>query len=387
MTHTQPFPAARSSESDYSSRFLKLNRWSLIGMLWLFVVAFSSIVFKRAGGVGTETFVGVGVAVVACLVGAMVLETRPELRLEASAHGGRWLWWGLSAHLLTLAVCVVAFLFAPAQWKAASAIALGAVFFSVLIAFLPFLAKKWVWTGLALAAVFALVSAFGSVETAAILLAYSVACAVTVPFTKWFSRAMIETERARRLESQLTAAQERLRMSQDLHDTMGQHLAALTIKSQLALALAEREDPRVPQELRELHELTQRAASDMRSVVNNYRTPDLATELESAKQVLAGAGAEVTVTGTSEDVHPQLRETAAWFVRETTTNILRHSQATAVSFEFQPRTVTVTNDNPRPGEGGGTGLEGLRRRAAEHGASMSVERSAARFRVRLKVDA
>lgn len=387
MTHTQPLPAARSSESDYSSRFLKLNRWSLIGMLWLFVVAFSSVVLDRSGEVGAETFVGVAVAVAACLVGAMVLETRPELRLDASAHGGHWLQWGLSAHLLVLAVCVAAFLFGPAQWKAASAIALGAVFFSVLIAFLPFLAKKWAWTGLALAAAFVLVSAFGSMETAAIVLAYSIACAVTVPFTKWFSRAMIETERARRLESQLTAAEERLRMSQDLHDTMGQHLAALTIKSQLALALAERDDPRVPQELRQLHELTQRAASDMRSVVNNYRTPDLATELASAKQVLAGAGAEVTVTGTSEDVHPQLRETAAWFVRETTTNILRHSQATAVSFEMQPRGVTVTNNNPQPGEGGGTGLEGLRRRAAEHGASMSVERSAARFRVRLKVDA
>lgn len=387
MTHMQPLPAARSSESDFSSRFLKLNRWSLIGMLWFFVAAFSSIVLKRAGEVGAETFMGVGVAVVACLVGAMVLETRPELRLEASAHGYRWLQWGLSAHLLTLAVCVVAFLLGPAQWKAASAIALGAVFFSVLIAFLPFLAKKWVWTGLALAAVFALVSAFGSVQTAAILLAYSIACVVTVPFTKWFSRAMIETERARRLESQLTAAQERLRMSQDLHDTMGQHLAALTIKSQLALALAEREDPRVSQELRELHELTQRAASDMRSVVNNYRTPDLATELESAKQVLAGAGAEVTVTGTSEDVHLELRETAAWFVRETTTNILRHSQATAVSFEMQPHEVTVTNNNPRPGEGGGTGLEGLRRRAAEHGASISVERSVERFCVQLKENA
>lgn len=387
MTHTQPLPAARSSESDYSSRFLKLNRWSLIGMLWLFVVAFSSVVLDRSGEVGAETFVGVAVAVAACLVGAMVLETRPELRLEASSHGGHWLQWGLSAHLLVLAVCVAAFLFGPAQWKAASAIALGAVFFSVLIAFLPFLAKKWAWTGLALAAAFVLVSAFGSVETAAIVLAYSIACAVTVPFTKWFSRAMIETERARRLESQLTAAEERLRMSQDLHDTMGQHLAALTIKSQLALALAERDDPRVPQELRQLHELTQRAASDMRSVVNNYRTPDLATELASAKQVLAGAGAEVAVTGTSEDVHPELRETAAWFVRETTTNILRHSQATAVSFEMQPRGVTVTNNNPQPGEGGGTGLEGLRRRAAEHGASISVERSAERFCVQLKEDA
>ena len=45
------------------------------------------------------------------------------------------------------------------------------------------------------------------------------------------SRAMIETERSRRLESQLSAAEERLRLSQDLHDTMGQHLAALTIKT------------------------------------------------------------------------------------------------------------------------------------------------------------
>ena len=309
MTQAPPLPAARNSESDYSARFLKLNRWSLIGMLWLFVLAFSSIILNRSGDIGAETFMGIGVAVVACLTGAMVLETRPELRLEESAHGGRWLRWGLYAHLIALAVCVAAFLFAPAQWRAASAIALGAVFFSVLIAFLPFLAKKWVWT--ALVAAFVLVAAFGSVETAAIVLAYSIACAVTVPFTKWFSRAMIETERARRLESQLAAAEERLRMSQDLHDTMGQHLAALTIKSQLALALAERDDPRVPQELRQLHELTQRAASDMRSVVNNYRTPDLATELASAKQVLAGAGAEVTVTGTSEDVHPELRETAA----------------------------------------------------------------------------
>lgn len=387
MTQAPPLPAARNSESDYSSRFLMLNRWSLIGMLWLFVLAFSSIILNRSEDIGAETFMGIGVAVVVCLTGAMVLETRPELRLEESAHGGRWLRWGLYAHLIALAVCVAAFLFAPAQWRAASAIALGAVFFSVLIAFLPFLAKKWVWTALALAGAFALVSAFGSVDTAAIVLAYSIACVVTVPFTKWFSRAMIETERARRLESQLAAAQERLRMSQDLHDTMGQHLAALTIKSQLALALAERDDPRVPKELRELHELTQRAASDMRSVVNNYRTPDLATELESAKQVLAGAGAQVTVMGTSEDVRPELRETAAWFVREATTNILRHSQATAVSYALQPHAITVTNDKPKPGEGSGTGLEGLRRRAAEHGASISVERSAERFRVQLKVDA
>ena len=383
MTHMQPLPAARSSESDFSSRFLTLNRWSLIGMLWLFVGTFSSVIVRRSGATQAETFVGVGIAVLASLVGTVVLETRPELRLEAREHSSGWLRWGMLAHLIVLAVCAVVLLFGPAEWKAASAIAVGAAFFSVQLAFLPFMAKQRMWTTFALASVFL----FGSVEIAAIVVAYSIACVVTVPFTKWFSRAMIETERARRLESQLTAAQERLRMSQDLHDTMGQHLAALTIKSQLALALAEREDPRVSQELRELHELTQRAASDMRSVVNNYRTPDLATELESAKQVLAGAGAEVTVTGTSEDVHLELRETAAWFVRETTTNILRHSQATAVSFEMQPHEVAVTNNNPRPGESGGTGLEGLRRRAAEHGASISVERSVERFCVQLKENA
>ena len=387
MTQTPPRTSAKQPEPKYSSRFLTLNRWSLIGMLWLFVGTFSSVIVKRSGATHAETFVGVGIAVLASLVGTVVLETRPELRLEAREHSSGWLRWGMLAHLLVLAVCAVVLLFGPAEWKAASAIAVGAAFFSIQLAFLPFMAKQRMWTTLALACALASVFLFGSVEIAAIVLVYSIACVVMVPFTTWFSRAIIETERARRLESQLAAAEERLRMSQDLHDTMGQHLAALTIKSQLALALAERDDPRVPRELRELHQLTQRAAADMRSVVNNYRTPDLATELESAKQVLGGAGAEVSMAGTSDDVRPDLRVTAAWFVRETTTNILRHSQATAVSIELQPDAITVVNNHPRPGEGSGTGLEGLRRRAAAHGASISVERTAECFRVRLEVGA
>ena len=168
---------------------------------------------------------------------------------------------------------------------------------------------------------------------------------------------------------------------------MGQHLAALTIKTQLAQALAARDDPRVHQELAQLYQLTQTAASDMRHVVNTYRTPDLGVELTSAQTVLTAAGADVTVQGSSEDIPPELRDTAAWFLREAATNVLRHSQATRVTIALGPTGVTVSNNQPQSSAQPGTGLEGLRRRAAAHGGYLVVEQTSKTFTVSLKVDA
>ena len=183
MTQTPPRTSAKQPEPKYSSRFLTLNRWSLIGMLWLFVGTFSSVIVRRSGATQAETFVGVGIAVLASLVGTVVLETRPELRLETREHSSGWLRWGMLAHLIVLAVCAVVLLFGPAEWKAASAIAVGAAFFSVQLAFLPFMAKQRMWTTLALACALASVFLFGSVEIAAIVVVYSIACVVMVPFT------------------------------------------------------------------------------------------------------------------------------------------------------------------------------------------------------------
>ena len=363
---------------DYATKFLVVNRWSLIIFPWLASVVFISIVLDRTPTQDAALWVGVAVAVVSCAAGSLALHTNASLRMRPHPRGQFWLHWGLTGHLATLAVCALLALFGPASWEATVFAAAGPVFFTTLLAYLPFVPHGAAATVLLIAA---------SASIAGTLALYGALFALVTPLTKWLSHAMIETERTRRLESQLSATQERLRLSQDLHDTMGQHLAAMTIKTQLAQALAERGDPRLPAELAELHQLTQTAAADMRHVVHRYRTPDLATELTGATHVLSDAGAHVTVTGTAADVPDALQETAAWFIREAATNILRHSQATKVDIAITPRAITVKNNHPEPSARPGTGLEGLRRRAAEHGARLQSEHTPAWFTVALEVGA
>lgn len=374
-------------DMDYATKFLVVNRWSLIIFPWLATLVFVSVIVDRTPTHDAALWVGVAVAAVSCAAGSLALHTNSSLRMRPHPRGQFWLRFGLTGHLAALAACALLALFGPKSWAAAIFAAAGPLFFTTLLAYLPFVRRGAAASALLLAAGFGVLSLTASARIAGVIVLYGAVFALVTPFTKWLSRAMIETERARRLQTQLSAAQERLRLSQDLHDTMGQHLAAMTIKTQLAQALAEREDPRLPAELAELHQLTQTAAADMRHVVHRYRTPDLATELTGATHVLSDAGAHVTVTGTATDVPAALQETAAWFIREAATNILRHSQATKVDIAITPRAITVSNNHPEPSARPGTGLEGLRRRATEHGARLQSEHTPTWFTVALEVGA
>lgn len=370
-----------------SSKFLAVNRWSLIGLPWFTALALISLFLSRAGiGVGA-LWIAAAVAVVSCAAGSVALHTNRQLRLTPHPRGSWWMRWGLIGHGGALAACALALSIGPHSWETVTLLATGILYSTLLTAYLPFLPHGFLLTVVSLVVTAGATAALLSLGTAGYVLTYGVLFSGAVFFTMWVSRTMIETERSRRLESQLSAAEERLRLSQDLHDTMGQHLAALTIKTQLAQALAARDDPRVHQELAQLYQLTQKAASDMRHVVNTYRTPDLGAELTSAQTVLTAAGAEVTVQGSSEDIPPGLRDTAAWFLREAATNVLRHSQATRVSIALGPTGVTVSNNQPQSSSQPGTGLEGLRRRAAAHGGYLVVEQTSKTFTVSLKVDA
>lgn len=370
-----------------SSKFLAVNRWSLIGLPWLAALALISLFLSRAGLGVDALWIAGAVTVVSCAAGSVALHTNRRLRLTPHPRGSWWMRWGLIGHGSALAACVLALGIGPRSWETVALLAAGILYSTLLTAYLPFLPHGFLLTVTSLIVTAGAASALLSLGTAGYVLTYGVLFSGAVFFTMWFSRAMIETERSRRLESQLSAAEERLRLSQDLHDTMGQHLAALTIKTQLAQALAARDDPRVHEELAQLYQLTQTAASDMRQVVNTYRTPDLGAELTSAQAVLIAAGADVTVQGSSEDIPPELRDTAAWFLREAATNILRHSQATRVSIALGPTGVTVSNNQPQSSAQPGTGLEGLRRRAAAHGGYLVVEQTSKTFTVSLKVDA
>ncbi|MEJ4101542.1 histidine kinase [Corynebacterium mastitidis] len=201
----------------------------------------------------------------------------------------------------------------------------------------------------------------------------------------WAIRLLTEAERAAELQRHLILAEERLRFAQEMHDTLGQRLAAINIKAELALALARRDDDRFRSELSDLRGLAAASVSEMHDVVRGYRDIDVATEIEEARRLLRAGGIALSVEGHPGDLPEEHRELAAWLVRETTTNVLRHSEATVALLRISDTCLTISNNNPGTHRGSprAGGLDALRRRAAHQGALLLVEPTDKEFHVKL----
>ena len=138
--------------------------------------------------------------------------------------------------------------------------------------------------------------------------------------------------RARADLARTAVAEERLRIARDLHDLLGHSLSLITLKAELAGRVIGTDPDRAGAEIAELESVARQSLTDVRAAVAGYRQPDLAAELDSARQLLdsAGIASQITAADTgslSQDIDAAL----AWAVREGTTNIVRHSKATHVA--------------------------------------------------------
>jgi len=207
---------------------------------------------------------------------------------------------------------------------------------------------------------------------------------MTTLLSAWTVNIAKQLDRARITESALQVSEERLRFAQELHDTLGQRLAAISVKTELARALAARGDDRLDAELAELQSLAQASVAEMHDVVEGYRTVNLSTEITGSRQLLESAGITLTVEGDPTALPEPLRETAALLVREATTNVVKHADATWVRLTLTPDTVTVANDGVARDIERLSGLAGIRRRAEPSGASLVAERDGNLFTVTLR---
>src|SRR5699024_9343057 len=115
----------------------------------------------------------------------------------------------------------------------------------------------------------------------------------------------------------------------------------MSLKTQLALSLYNRGDEQVEEELRDLEGLIRLTRKDLNQVVSGYREVSVEDEIVSAGKVLSTAGIAVRVDGDAEQVPAHVRETVAWFIRESATNVLKHSQATWTEISVEPTEVKV----------------------------------------------
>jgi two-component system NarL family sensor kinase len=69
----------------------------------------------------------------------------------------------------------------------------------------------------------------------------------------------------------LAAARERNHLARELHDSVGQMIFSITLTSQSARLLLERDPTRVPGEIQRLQEMTSNALNQLRSLIAELR--------------------------------------------------------------------------------------------------------------------
>lgn len=136
----------------------------------------------------------------------------------------------------------------------------------------------------------------------------------------------------------LLAENERNRIGQDLHDSLGHTFAMLSVKTDLALQLLQMQAyPQVEKELREIQQISKESMREVRTIVENLKSRTLTSELETVKKMLEIAGIEVEIANQLDtaSLTQELESTASMILLELVTNIIKHAKASKAYLKLE----------------------------------------------------
>ena len=136
----------------------------------------------------------------------------------------------------------------------------------------------------------------------------------------------------------LLAENERSRIGQDLHDSLGHTFAMLSVKTDLALQLFQMEAYlQVEKELREIQQISKESMREVRTIVENLKSRTLTSELETVKKMLEIAGIEVEIANQLDtaSLTQELESTASMILLELVTNIIKHAKASKAYLKLE----------------------------------------------------
>lgn len=209
----------------------------------------------------------------------------------------------------------------------------------------------------------------------------AVITALMVP-NQGFYDVVQELEEARSRERELAVVRERMRFASELHDIQGHTLHVVKLKVALATKLLRADPERAEEELREIYALVDTTIAETKELAYGQRRLNFTAELENARNLFEAAGIRVRVQRDT-DVRGASFELLGQVLREATTNILRHAQATTVRIEVTGRGIVVVNDGV-PASVVATpplrGLATLAARVADEGGRLTVAVEDGHFR-------
>jgi signal transduction histidine kinase len=206
---------------------------------------------------------------------------------------------------------------------------------------------------------------------------------------------VVESRRAREEMARRQAGEERLRIARELHDVVAHHMSLINVQAGVALHLVDRKPEQVETALHTIKDASKEALTELRSLIGILRADDEAAprtpvamldSLDDLVMRTAQAGVVVdAVTDGDVGAIPSAVELAAVrIIQEAITNVVRHSGATnaRVAVHVGATAVDVIVDDngrgmtPDRQASDGTGIRGMRERAAVLGGTVEVSSAA-----------
>jgi signal transduction histidine kinase len=242
------------------------------------------------------------------------------------------------------------------------------------------------------------------VERSALLLGWFVAANVAGlvarqrrAYLEQVEQRAIDAERTREEMALRRAGEERLRIAQDLHDSLTHSISLIKVQAGIAVHLARKHREEPSAALLAIQEASSAAMRELRATLYLLRSPSdmdcvgLARVGELAERTqAAGVPVHVTVSGQPRDLPDEVDKAGYRVVQEALTNVARHAgPATAeIHVEYAPAqlAVSVTDDgqaSPVRLVTPGVGLRGMRERVTGLGGTLhAAPRDSGGFAVR-----
>ena len=200
---------------------------------------------------------------------------------------------------------------------------------------------------------------------------------------------LAEAQRTRKAVVERVAAEERLRIARELHDSLTHSISVVKMQSGVAAHLARKRGEPVPEALQAIEQAAGDASRELREALGVLRRDsretseahglgDLPELLERVRD--AGLTAQLTVVGPRRELPTEVDNAAYRIAQEALTNVIRHAGTTTarvrVSYRADELTVVIEDDGV--GHQGtpastGLGLIGMRERAAVLGGRLAAQ--------------
>lgn len=191
------------------------------------------------------------------------------------------------------------------------------------------------------------------------------------------------------------ANEERLQIARELHDVVAHHISLINVQAGVALHIVDRRPEQAQTALAAIKDASKEALVELRSLVGILRDVDddvprrptgTLASLDDLVERSGHAGLEVRklIRGEQRPLPSSVELAALRIVQEAITNVVRHAGATSAEIVLdygQEALIVTIEDDGRgltAGETSGTGIVGMRERAATLGGTLTVDRAPTR---------